>query len=395
MIYRILAINPGSTSTKIAVYDNEKQILVKSIDHKVEDLEKYDKVQEQFEMRKEKVLKALKENNIKLDSLSAIVGRGGLLPPVKSGAYLVNDEMIDRLINKPVLEHASNLGAIISYEISKNLGINAYIYDSVSVDELTDVARLSGVNGMDRECLSHALNSRAMAIKYAKDNNKRYDELNLIVAHLGGGITLSVHENGKMVDIVSDDEGPFSPDRSGRVPCKKLIDRCFSGNYTHKEMLKTIRGKGGISSYLGTVDVREVEKMISDGNENAKLVHEAMTYQIAKGIGELATVVYGKVDTIILTGGIAYSNLITENIRKRVEFISDVCVMPGENELESLSLGILRVLNKEEDVRIYSEADLNLGNKKDGRRSINESLLYNFRNCIFWCGDSIRKICKK
>ena len=351
MIYRILAINPGSTSTKIAVYDNEKQILVKSIDHKVEDLEKYDKVQEQFEMRKEKVLKALKENNIKLDSLSAIVGRGGLLPPVKSGAYLVNDEMIDRLINKPVLEHASNLGAIISYEISKNLGINAYIYDSVSVDELTDVARLSGVNGMDRECLSHALNSRAMAIKYAKDNNKRYDELNLIVAHLGGGITLSVHENGKMVDIVSDDEGPFSPDRSGRVPCKKLIDRCFSGNYTHKEMLKTIRGKGGISSYLGTVDVRE-------GNENAKLVHEAMTYQIAKGIGELATVVYGKVDAIILTGGIAYSNIITENIRKRVEFISDVCVMPGENELESLSLGILRVLNKEEDVRIYSEADL-------------------------------------
>ena len=175
MSYRILAINPGSTSTKFALYDNEKQILVKSIDHKVEDLEKYDKVQEQFEMRKEKVLKALKENNIKLDSLSAIVGRGGLLPPVKSGAYLVNDEMIDRLINKPVLEHASNLGAIISYEISKNLGINAYIYDSVSFDELTDVARLSGVNGMDRECLSHALNSRAMAIKYAKDNNKRYE----------------------------------------------------------------------------------------------------------------------------------------------------------------------------------------------------------------------------
>ena len=157
--------------------------------------------------------------------------------------------MIERLINRPVLEHASNLGAIISYEISKNLGINAYIYDSVSVDELTDVARLSGVNGMDRECLSHALNSRAMAIKYAKDNNKRYDELNLIVAHLGGGITLSIHENGKMVDIVSDDEGPFSPDRSGKVPCKKLIDRCFSGNYTHKEMLKIIRGNGGIYSY--------------------------------------------------------------------------------------------------------------------------------------------------
>ncbi len=355
MNYRILAINPGSTSTKIAVYDNEEQILVKSIDHKVEELEKYDRIQDQFEMRKEEVLKALDENNISLNSLSAVVGRGGLLPPVKSGAYLVNEEMIDRLVNKPVLEHASNLGAIISYEISNPLGINSYIYDSVAVDELTDMARLSGVNGMDRDCLSHALNSRAMAIKYAKDNNKRYDELNLIVAHLGGGISLSIHEQGRMIDIVSDDEGPFSPERSGRVPCKKLIDRCFSGQYTHREMLKTIRGKGGVSSYLGTVDVREVEKMINEGNENAKLVHDAMTYQIAKGIGELATVVCGKVDAIILTGGIAYSNLITENIRKRVEFISDVCVIPGENELESLSQGVLRVLNKEEEARVYTE----------------------------------------
>ena len=355
MNYRILTINPGSTSTKIAVYDNEEQILVKGIDHRVEDLEKYERIQDQFEMRKKEVLQALKENDIKLESISAVVGRGGLLPPVKSGAYLVNEEMIDRLVNRPVLEHASNLGAIISYEIAKPLGVNAYIYDSVAVDELTDIARLSGVKGMDRTCLSHALNSRAMAIKYAKNNNKKYEDLNLIVAHLGGGISLSVHEKGQMVDIVSDDEGPFSPERSGRVPCKTLIDRCFSGNYTHREMLKTIRGKGGISSYLGTVDVREVEKMLNEGNEEAKLVHDAMTYQIAKGIGELATVVSGKVDAIILTGGIAYSNLITDNIRKRVEFISEVCVIPGENELESLSQGILRVLNKEEEARIYSE----------------------------------------
>ena len=355
MNYRILTINPGSTSTKIAVYDNEEQILVKSIDHRVEDLEKYERIQDQFEMRKNEVLQVLKENDIKLESISAVVGRGGLLPPVKSGAYLVNEEMIDRLVNRPVLEHASNLGAIISYEIAKPLGVNAYIYDSVAVDELTDIARLSGVKGMDRTCLSHALNSRAMAIKYAKNNNKKYEDLNLIVAHLGGGISLSVHEKGQMVDIVSDDEGPFSPERSGRVPCKTLIDRCFSGNYTHREMLKTIRGKGGISSYLGTVDVREVEKMINEGNEEAKLVHDAMTYQIAKGIGELATVVSGNVDAIILTGGIAYSNLITDNIRKRVEFISEVCVIPGENELESLSQGILRVLNNEEKARIYSE----------------------------------------
>ena len=269
MNYRILTINPGSTSTKIAVYDNEEQIFVKGIDHRLEELEKYERIQDQFEMRKNEVLQALKENDIKLESISAVVGRGGLLPPVKSGAYLVNEEMIDRLVNRPVLEHASNLGAIISYEIAKPLGVNAYIYDSVAVDELTDIARLSGVKGMDRTCLSHALNSRAMAIKYAKNNNKKYEDLNLIVAHLGGGISLSVHEKGQMVDIVSDDEGPFSPERSGRVPCKTLIDRCFSGNYTHREMLKTIRGKGGISSYLGTVDVREVEKMINEGNEVA------------------------------------------------------------------------------------------------------------------------------
>ena len=358
MNYRILAINPGSTSTKIAVYDNDKQILVKGIDHNTTDLEKYDRVQDQFDMRKSEVLKVLKENNIEINTLSAVVGRGGLLPPVKSGAYLVNDEMIDRLKNRPVIEHASNLGAIISYEIARPLGINAYIYDSVAVDEFKDVARLSGISGMDRESLSHALNSRAMAIKYAKENNTNYSDLNLIVAHLGGGITVSVHEKGKMVDIVSDDEGSFSPERAGRVPCKKLIDRCFSGNYTHKEMLKMIRGKGGIVSYLNTVDVREVEKMISEGNKEAKLVHESMAYQVAKSIGELATVVEGKVDAIIITGGIAYSKMMTANIKKRVEFISKVEILPGENELESLSLGTLRVLNKEEEAREYQEANL-------------------------------------
>ncbi|MGL6104832.1 butyrate kinase [Romboutsia sp.] len=358
MNYRILAINPGSTSTKISVYDNDQQVLVKGIDHLAEEISKYDRIQDQFNMRKEEVLNVLNENNIDIKTLSAVVGRGGLLPPVKSGAYLVTEEMIDRLVNRPVLEHASNLGALISHEIAKEIGVNAYIYDSVAVDELTDIARLSGVEGMDRASLSHALNSRAMAIKYAKENDKKYSDLNLIVAHLGGGISISIHEKGQMVDIVSDDEGPFSPERSGRVPCKTLIDRCFSGNYTHREMLKVIRGKGGIVSYLGTVDVREVEKMISEGNEKAKLVHDAMIYQISKGIGELSTVVDGKVDAIIVTGGIAYSNMITSAIKKKVEFIAPVAVLPGENELESLSLGVLRVLNGEEEARVYKEESL-------------------------------------
>lgn len=358
MTYRILAINPGSTSTKIAVYDNEKQILVEGIEHPTDEIEKYNNVQEQFAMRKDAVLNVLKKNNIPVETLSAIVGRGGLLPPVKSGAYLVNDEMIDRLKNRPILEHASNLGALISYEIAKPLGLNAYIYDSVAVDELIEIARPSGVYNMDRTCLSHSLNSRAMAIKYSKNHDKKYSDLNLIVAHLGGGISISIHEKGRMVDIVSDDEGSFSPERSGRVPCKKLIDMCFSGEFTHREMLKMIRGKGGVVSYLNTVDLREVEKMVSEGNERAKLVYEAMAYQIAKSIGELATVVNGNVDAIVITGGIAYSKNMTSMIKKRVEFIAPVEIIPGENELESLAFGVLRVLNNEENVTVYEEKNL-------------------------------------
>lgn len=355
MTYRILAINPGSTSTKIAVYDNEEQILSKAINHSAEEIAKYHNIQEQFKMRKESILNILSENDIELESLSAVVGRGGLLPPVKSGAYLVNDEMIDRLKHRPILDHASNLGAMIALEISRPLEINSYIYDSVSVDEMMDIARPSGICGMDRECLSHALNSRAMAIKCCDNKGMDYNLSNLIVAHLGGGISVSVHEKGKMVDIVSDDEGSFSPERSGRVPCKKLINACFSGKYTHKEMLKMVRGKGGIVSYLDTVDLRDVEKMMNDGNEKAKLIFEAMALQIAKSIGELATVVDGNVDNIVITGGIAYSQKMTSMIKKRVEFIAPVEILPGENELESLAYGTLRVLRGEEEARIYKE----------------------------------------
>lgn len=276
MTYRILAINPGSTSTKIAVYDGEEQILVKTIDHPAEEIAKYNTIQDQFEMRKEAVLNILKENSIDLKSLSAIVGRGGVLPPVKSGAYLVNEEMIDVLRHRPVLEHASNLGAVVAHAISEPLGINSYIYDSVAVDELIDVARISGLCGMDRSSAGHALNTRAMALKYAKDKGKDYKSLNLIVAHIGGGVSIYLHEKGRMVDMLSDDEGPFSPERSGRVPATKLVAACYSGQYSEREMTKKIRGKGGIVSYLNTVDAREVEKMIAEGNEEAKIIYEAM-----------------------------------------------------------------------------------------------------------------------
>lgn len=309
-------------------------------------------------MRKNEVEKALKENNIELKSINAVVGRCGGLPPVKSGAYLINEEMIDRLTNRPTLDHASNLGAIISYSIANEIGVNSYIYDPVCVDESGDIAKVSGLNGLDRVCLTHALNTRAMAIKYAKMNHKNYNDLNLIVAHLGGGISLNVHEKGKMVDFVSDEEGPFSPERAGRLPAKMLVDLCYSGKYTHKEMVKNVRGKGGIVSYLDTVDAREVEERIANGDEYAKLIYDALALQVAKSIGELATVVNGDVDAIIITGGIAYSKYMSESIVKRVKFIAPVEVLAGENELEALAFGALRVLDGEEEATIYRESDM-------------------------------------
>jgi len=355
MSYYILAINPGSTSTKIALYEDEKEVFTKTLEHSVEELAKYDNIQDQYEMRKDAVLSFLKEKNFDIKSLSAVVGRGGMLPPVKAGAYLVNELMLDTLKFRPAIEHASNLGAPIAYEIAKEAGVNAYIYDSVRADELIDIARISGMPDILRTSTCHVLNTRAMAMKVAKKYGKRYDEMNFVVAHLGGGISINVHEKGRIVDIISDDEGPFSPERAGRVPCGNLIDLCFSGKFDKKTMHKKLRGNGGLKAYLGTTDAREVEKMIESGDEKAKLIYEAMAYQVAKGIGELATVVNGDVDAIILTGGIAHSKMLTSWIKKRVEFIAPVEIMAGENEMESLAYGILRVLRGEEKAREYTE----------------------------------------
>lgn len=352
---KILTINPGSTSTKLAVYDDEEVIISETLDHPVDEIREFEHIQDQLDFRKNVILDFLKSNNISLDSLNAIVGRGGLLPPVKSGAYKVNDIMIDRLKNRPIAEHASNLGGIIAYEIAEKLGIDAFIYDSVAVDELRDIARISGTPLIERASISHALNSRAMAHKYADMIGKKYKELNLIVAHLGGGITVSVHEKGSMTDVLSDIEGSFSPERSGSVPCDKLIDLCYSGKYDIKTMKKILRGNAGLIAYLGTIDAREVEKMIGEGNSEAALVYEAMAYQVAKSIGELSTVLKGQVDAIILTGGIAYSDMMTNWIKDRVSFLATVEVLAGENELEALAHGILRVLRGEEKVNTYIE----------------------------------------
>lgn len=351
MPFKILAINPGSTSTKIAVYEDTKEICKKNIEHSNEVIERYSGISEQYEMRYKAIIEFLKEINFDIKELSAVVGRGGLLPPVKSGAYRVNAAMVDRLKFRPLVEHASNLGGIIAFEIAESLDIPSYIYDSVAVDEFQDIARISGLAEIERKSFSHALNMRATAIKVAEGLGKPYSDLNLIVAHLGGGISISVHNKGKMIDIVSDDEGPFSPERSGRVPCKDLVSMCYEND--KNTMKKKLRGKGGLVSYLETNSALEVEERIKNGDEDARLVYEAMAYQIAKGIGELATVVEGNVDKVVITGGIAYSQLITGWVKKRVEFIAPVEIVPGENELESLALGTLRVLKGEEAAREY------------------------------------------
>lgn len=351
MSFKILAINPGSTSTKIALYENAKEISRKSIDHPIKEIEKYNKITDQYEMRFKQIMDFLEERNFDMKSLDAVVGRGGPLPPVHSGAYKVNDAMVDRLRNRPIIEHASNLGAIIAKEIADSIGVSAFIYDSISVDELDDIARLSGLADIERQSLTHCLNMRAAAIKTAESMGKKYKDCNFIVAHLGGGISLSAHRKGKMADMVSDVEGPFSPERAGVLPTDKLVDFCYENEAS--VVRKKLRGKGGLISYLNTNSVLEVEDMINNGDENAKLVLEAMAYQVAKSIGQLSVVLEGEIDRIILTGGIAYSERITEWIKKKVSFITQVEVLPGENELESLALGALRVLKGEEEAYEY------------------------------------------
>jgi len=355
MSYKILAINPGSTSTKIAVYEDEKEILSETLSHPKEELDKYSSVMDQFEMRKEHIINFLRGKGVNLKELSAVVGRGGHLPPVKSGAYKVNQLMSDRLRDKNTMEHASNLGALISFEIATLLGIPSYIYDPVAVDEMSEIARISGHPEIKRLSYNHYLNTRAMAMKAAKKRNKKYDEMNIIAAHLGGGISVNIHAKGRIVDVIGDEEGPFSPERTGGLPATSLVNLCYSGKYGKDEMKRSLRGNGGLKAYLGTVDVREVERRIAGGDAYAKLIYEAMAYQVAKCIGSLAPVVEGKVDLIILTGGIAHSKAFTSMIEKRVSFLAPVEIMAGENEMEALALGALRVLKGEEEAKEYVE----------------------------------------
>ncbi len=352
-LYRILVVNPGSTSTKIAVYENETEKHREEIEHTREQLGRYKAVADQFRMRKEAVMAFLAKIGYSDRDFDAVVGRGGLLPPVKAGAYRVNDLMLRTLRENPRGEHASNLGALIAFEIAQPAGKPSYVYDSVAVDEVEEIARFTGLDGVTRKSLIHALNMRAMALEAARRLKRPYKGLCLLVAHLGGGVTLSLHRKGRMVDFVGDNEGPFSPERAGRMPVHEVVDLCFSGKYDAAGLKKTCRGRGGLFSLLGTADAREVEKRIAEGDGRAKLVYSAMAYQIAKGLGELAAAADGKVDRIVLTGGLAHSRLLTGWIRKKVRFIAPVMILPGENELRSLALGGLRVLRGQEKARDF------------------------------------------
>jgi len=350
----ILTINPGNTSTKIGLFENTRPLFVKTIAHNDEELKRFKCIADQKDYRMNEILSEIERERFDLKSLNCVVGRGGLLRPLQSGTYLINEKMLSDLKRAERGEHASNLGAIIAYEIANRYSIPSYIVDPVTVDEMEDVARISGFVELERESLLHALNTKAVAKRYAQSINRSYEELRLIVVHLGSGISLSAHIGGRMVDVVNPrDEGPFSPDRAGGVPSLKLAKLCFSGRYDYKTLEKKLFGEGGIYSYLGTRDLRRVIEMIDSGDQKAKLIYDAMVYQISKYIGYMAPVLMGQIDCIILTGGMANEKRLIEDIKKRVSFLGKIEVFPGEDELQALCEGAYRVLRNIEKVKIY------------------------------------------
>ena len=352
----VLAINPGSTSTKVSIFEREQEIKTFKIDHRKEDLEDYKKIADQYEYRLRLIKDWLEAENISTDSLIAIVGRGGLLRSMPGGTYSVTDAMIEDLKVGIQGEHASNLGGMLAKGLADLKNIPSYIVDPVAVDEFHDIARISGLKEIPRKSLVHALNIKAVSHRRAKELNKNFEDLNLVVAHLGGGISIAAVEKGKIIDVNNAKEmGPFSPDRAGTLPVGDLVKLCYSGKYTLNEMKTMLQGEGGLFSYLDTMDGREVEERIKNGDNYARLIYDAMAYQIGKEIGSYATVLYGHIDNIILTGGLSYSNYLVDRIKEMIDFISEVIVYPGEDEMEALNKGAQRVINGEERAKIYED----------------------------------------
>jgi butyrate kinase len=349
--FRILAINPGSASTKIAVYTNEKPEWVCNLSHSDSEMEPFlgRPILDQLEFRQAKIEDALRAAGYELKHLQAVAGRGGMTRPLASGTYRVNEAMLDDLRRTRYGEHASNLGAFLAQAIARKAGAEAFIVDPVGVDEWTDRARISGSALAERLCMSHALNTKAVAKRYAREQGRTYPELRLVVAHLGSGISVSAHESGRMIDVNSaGQEGTFSTERSGGLPLRRVLQLCFSGKYTEQQLWSLFNREGGIYSYLGTKDLREVERRIAAGDEKAALIFDAMVYQIAKDIGAMATVLDGRLDAILLTGGMAHSQKLVKQLLPKIQWIAPVAVYPGEDELQALAEGVLRVLRHEE-----------------------------------------------
>ncbi|MCR5776534.1 MAG: butyrate kinase [Lachnospiraceae bacterium] len=355
MAIKSLIINPGSTSTKIAVFEDEAMLFDKTLRHSNEEIAQFDSIIAQKDFRKDIILNFLKEQNFDINTINVCVGRGGLVKPIPGGTYVVNDALEADLKKGVQGQHASNLGGILAREIGDSLGVPAYIVDPVAVDELEPIARISGCEELPRTAISHPLNQKAMARRYAKEVGKKYEDLDLIVVHMGGGVSCGAHHNGRIVDVFNalDGDGAFSPERAGAVPVGPLVKMCFSGKYTQAEVMKKLVGEGGLNSYLHCNNMQECEKMMNDGDKKAELVVNAFIYQIAKNIGSMATVLKGHVDQIILTGGISYESYITDGLKERVGFIAPVTIYKGEDELLALAQGALRVLNGEEEAKIY------------------------------------------
>jgi len=355
MKHRILSINPGATSTKVAVYENEKPLKVQAIRHDPAELASFKKTIDQLECRKRLVSEFLKKNGIEIKSLSAVVGRGGPFKPLLSGTYRVNHRMLSDVRSGNVqADHVSNLGCLLAFDLTRGTGIPAFIVDPVSVDEFPPVARISGLPELPRRSLGHALNIKMVARKAAKKLRRKYENLNLIVVHLGSGISVSSHQKGKMIDVNNaNDGGPFSPQRVGSVPVTGLAKLCLSGKYDYPQIYERLTKKGGLLAHLGTDDLGEVEKRMATGDQKARLIYEAMIYQIAKEMGAMAATLSGKVDAVVLTGGMANSKNFVRKIKNRVKFLGPVLVFPGEDEMEALTRGALRVLNGEEKAKEY------------------------------------------
>ncbi len=351
----ILVINPGSTSTKIAIFTEgaSRLLFETNIVHDEEKILSFPDVASQKDYRRETVLAYLKEQGYDLSALSAVVGRGGMIIGLKGGGYIINEKLFEKMASPELPQHASSLGALVAYPIAQELGIPSYIYDSTMGCDLLDIVKITGIAEIEKYGATHLLNSRAQAIKYADSIGRDYRDMQIIVCHMGGGITANAWRDGKVIDVASYDDGPMGPERSGGVPLLLFNQLCFDGKHTRADMDKLVSGKGGVYSYLGTKDCREVEKMIADGSERARVVYEAMALQVAKAIAGLSCTLEGKTDVIILTGGVAHSKMLTDRIKAFCGHIGKIEVMPGESEMEALAQGTCRMLRGEEEAREY------------------------------------------